>query len=189
MPNWCFNSVTLKNSDPTMIIRAQKAFEAGEFFNEFVPVPKDLRDTAEGCFGDTEQQRELEIKQAYNIKNYGHKTWYDFCVNNWGTKWDVGSPDEVTKKDDHTLVLHFDSAWAPPIQFFESLEDYDFEVSAYYFEPGMGFCGQFTTEDGDDYYEIEESNVEWVRENIPEHIDQAMGISDLMSEFEDTEEA
>lgn len=188
MPNWCLNSVRITNPDPNMITRAEKAFAAGEFFNEFAPVPRDLKETVEGYMGDGEEQRELEIKQAYNLKNYGYKTWYAFCVNEWGTKWDVGSADEVTKEDDNTLSLNFESAWSPPIQFYDKLKDYGFEVSAYFYEPGMGFCGRYDAEYGEESMNISGLDSETVREVIGEDIDDAFGISESMAEWEDQQE-
>ena len=111
MPNWCANSVVLKHKDPTFIARARAAAEKDGLLNEFIPVPKDLKETIAGSFGDTEEQKQLEIQEAYNIKNYGYSNWYDFCVNEWGTKWDVTG--EVQDIEDG-LMLTFDSAWAPP---------------------------------------------------------------------------
>lgn len=184
MPNWCLNTVRLTNPDPNLITRAQKAFEAGEFLNEFVPMPKDLKETMAGREMDPDARRELEIQEAYNVKNYGYKNWWDFAVNEWGTKWDVGQ-DHCQRVNDNTLVLSFESAWAPPVPFYDKLDDYDFDVDATYFEPGMGFCGRFTTLEGDDYYEIEETTADWVTENIPREIDEAMGISDTYQEMED----
>jgi len=63
-----------------------------------------------------------------------------------------------------------------------------YQIEAYYYEPGMNFCGRYTNDGGDEYYQIE-GNSDWVVDNIPEEIDIAMGISEMMSEWEDTEEA
>ena len=117
MPNWCSNSVVLKHKDPTFIARAREAFNQGALLNEFIPVPKDLKETIAGSFGDTEEQKQLEIQEAYNIKNYGYSNWYDYCVNEWGTKWDVGADGQPAQDIDqlgHHLLQHMKSsrAWA-----------------------------------------------------------------------------
>ncbi len=48
MPNWCNNNLTLQHEDPAMILRAKEALDRGEFLNEFIPVPEDLKITS-GC--------------------------------------------------------------------------------------------------------------------------------------------
>jgi hypothetical protein len=59
------------------------------------------------------------------------------------------------------------------------------EITAYYFEPGMNFCGVFDNGD-DDYIEIE-GDSSWVEDNVPKEINEMFGISDMMSDFEDDE--
>lgn len=181
MPNWCSNSVVLKHEDPTFVARAREAAGTG-LLQEFIPVPKDLTETIAGSFGDPDQQKELEIQTAYNIKNYGYSNWYDFCVNEWGTKWDVtGEVQDI----EGGVMLNFDSAWAPPIEAYSKLKSMGFYIEAFYYEPGCSFCGAWF--DGDDnYYEIQ-GNSEWVRENIPEYIDEAFAISEGMEQWEEEE--
>jgi hypothetical protein len=91
MPNWCNNSVELYHEDADMINRAKEALENGEFLNEFIPVPEELKITA-GRVGDNndEKQIALEKQMEENRENCGYSTWYDFCINEWGCKWDVG---------------------------------------------------------------------------------------------------
>lgn len=159
MPNWCSNTITLRHSDPAMIDRALKALNAGEFLNEFLPIPEALKD--EG--------------------------WYSWCVDNWGTKWDVGGDDVAERLDDNTLGASFDSAWAPPVNAFASLCDMGFEIKAYYYEPGMCFCGVFEgNQDGwdDDYREYSDETSDTVREAIGEELDDYYGISEEMADWE-----
>lgn len=63
-------------------------------------------------------------------------------------------------------------------------------VDACYYEPGMGFCGRWTSDSGDDYYNIE-GDSDWVVENIPPYINEMFDISGNMEmwedEYEDTE--
>ncbi len=182
MPNWCANSVVLKHKDPEFIARARRAVEKDGLLNEFIPVPKDLKETISGYMGDEEEQKQLEIQQAYNIKNYGYANWYDYCVNEWGTKWDVtGEVQDI----DGGLMLNFDSAWAPPIAAYEKLKSMGFDIEANYYEPGCAFVGEWL--DGEDYcYQID-GDSEWVRENIPEHLDDAYAISESMAQWEEEE--
>lgn len=136
-----------------MIDRALKAWNAGRFLDEFIPVPQDLKETVKGFMGDDKEQKKLEKKQARNIKKYGHATWWDFCVSEWGTKWDIGLTSENDNEphiySDHGFHVYFDSAWSPPIQAYIKLLEMGFKIEAHYYEGGMGFCGMFI--EGKDY--------------------------------------
>ena len=185
MPNWCNNSLALTHENPEMIAKAVAAAEAGKLCETFVPCPQELQDAVCGSYNDPQQQAELEQKKAANIEKYGYPTWYEWSIDNWGTKWD---PDiyAVTREDANNASFAFDSAWSPPVEFYQKLEELGFIVEAYWYEPGMNFCGKW--EDGcEDNYQIQ-GNSDWVYENIPRDIDEAMGISEGMAEWEEEEE-
>ena len=44
-----------------------------------------------------------------NYKQYGHTTWYDWCRENWGTKWNAYSYEQ---EDEDTIS--FETAWSNP---------------------------------------------------------------------------
>lgn len=44
-----------------------------------------------------------------NIRKYGHATWYEWCCENWGTKWNAYSNEQ---EDDDTII--FETAWSNP---------------------------------------------------------------------------
>ena len=187
MPNWCNNGVTLRHADPAMIDRVIKGKEG--LLMEFLPTPQALVDTVAGWHGDTEKQAALEAQQAENIKLYGAKDWYDWNINNWGTKWDV-SLENVERQDPNTVTAAFDSAWAPPIEAYVKLLSLGFEIEAMYYEPGMAFVGKFVgNEHGydDDCIEYGEFNSQTVREAIGEELDDYFGISEEMAQYEEEE--
>ena len=182
MPNWCNNTLEITHPDPAQLERARVAFRDARLCNEFVPVPESLHIVA-GRVGDPEEQMLLEAQEELNRETHGYANWYDFCVNEWGTKWDVGGDGYEAQDIPNGLIMTFDSAWAPPIQFYEKLLDLGFSVRASYYEPGMCFAGIW--EDGaDDYYDLGGMNSEQVREELPEHLDEAYGISECMEEYE-----
>lgn len=183
MPNWCCNTLTLKHEDPAMIDRAVKAYEAGRLLEEFVPVPKELTETIAGSVGDPVEQELLEARTAANLKKYGYGNWYDFCVNEWGTKWDVGDEHTIVHRDDHMVSFNFDSAWAPPTTAYAKMQELGFDVDAMYYEPGMAFAGIFD-EFGDDCYQYDNMTSQEVRDALPEALDQAFEISAQMEEWE-----
>ena len=187
MPNWVDNTITLKHSDPTMIKRAHDALERGEFLNEFHPVPLDLQIVA-GRLGDDEsaEQQALVLQENANRDKYGYANWYDWCVNEWGTKWDVGDEGSATLNEDGSLTASFNSAWSPPIEAYRMLEDLGFKIKAYYFEGGMMFAGIY--EDGDDdYYEVGLMNSEQIDAELPKELDEMFGISEQVEEYESEE--
>lgn len=164
MPNWCNNRVTLNHKNPEMIKRVSESLNNEKFLKEFVSPPEDF--------------------------NYDDE-WYSWNIQNWGTKWEVRG--DIEESSENSITIYFESAWSPPLVFYKKLfEEYGFELVAYYYEPGMCFCGKFETSDDrllDEYYDIT-LNSEWVKENIPEDIDVEMGISsdiEAMEEWEDDE--
>jgi hypothetical protein len=183
MPNWCNNTVELSHENPEMMARAVKSFNDGSFLNEFVPVPADLNITA-GRESDENAQKALEDKEKANLEKYGYANWYDYCVNEWGTKWDIEPYEPVSLQEDGGITMSFDSAWSPPTQAYEKLVDLGFSLRAYYYESGMGFCGIW--EDGcDDYYEISGETADEVAEMLPEVLDEMFCISENIREWEE----
>ena len=182
MPNWCSNTLTITHKDPTMIVRAKAAFANSEFLNEFIPVPEDLKITA-GKLGDSDAQAKLEKQEKANRAKYGYDNWYDWCINEWGTKWDVGEGNGIQTWDDHELIVYFDSAWAPPLAAYEKFLDLGFTVYATYYEPGSAFAGIY--EDGnDDYYDLSSMDSGDVKQQLPQELDDTFGISESMAEYE-----
>ena len=186
MPNWCNNTLELEHDDPAMIERAKKAFADGRLLDEFIPVPASLHIVA-GCVGDKDdpKQIELEAQEKANLETHGYSTWYDFCVNEWGTKWDVGADGMVGSDDSpNATVMSFDSAWAPPVAAMEKFMDLGFRVKLYYWESGMCFAGCFD-ENGDDFYDLSNLSADEVEDQVPSEIDIHFCISESMREWEE----
>jgi len=138
MPNWCSNNITI--SGPVETIRQLwEDARSGEDFGllqAMAPMPQEL----EGTTAPSEDGQD----------------WYNWRVNNWGTKWDISDEGlEFIDNGDGTASIEgwFESAWAPPIgayeRFCDMMDNCDLEAS--YHEPGMDFAG-FWTAAGDDEY-------------------------------------
>ena len=182
MPNWCNNTLTLEHENPAMVARAKAAFLNGRLLAEFIPVPTDLKIVA-GCVGDPVEQAKLVEQTELNRVTHGYGNWYDFCVNEWGTKWDVGGDDGVLNDIEGGIIVSFDSAWAPPTNAYEKLHEMGFKILAMYYEPGMAFAGVW--EDGiDDYYEYGGLDSAGIAEELPSALDEAFGISESVAEWE-----
>jgi hypothetical protein len=156
MPNWCANSLKLvaKTAESEKKLaeivqeleRAKGAGESARIFNLIKPIPEALMITSGWLGKDTPEQTALEIEQAANLKKYGYKDWYSFCIGEWGTKWDMSNQyeDEAFTIEGNTVTMVFDTAWAPPMQIYYALEEMGFELEATYVEQGMGYIGFYT---------------------------------------------
>jgi hypothetical protein len=183
MPNWCNNTVEIYHDDPKMLERVRSAFNGEGLLGEFIPVPKELSDTVSGSFGDTDEQAKLLEKTKANIEKYGYGNWYDFCVNEWGTKWEIGADGNPAQDIPGGLMLGFDSAWSPPIAAYEKLMNMGFRIRAMYCESGMAFAGIWDNGD-DDYYEYGDLSSVEIAETLPVELDEAFGISESAAEWE-----
>ena len=182
MPNWCNNNLVLTHEDPAMIKRAYDALERGEFLQEFVPVPEQLQIVA-GSVGDPVEQAKLEADTKRNLEELGYGNWYDFCVGEWGTKWDVGEQGASDiHPDGKMLHTFFDSAWSPPVYAYEKLVEMGFGVEAMYYEGGMGYAGEFMN-GCDQEINLEGMSADDVEREYPD-LDECFGISECMREYE-----
>ena len=94
---------------------------------------------------------------------------YGWCVSNWGTKWDVTSADVEVGEDGLSCNGFFETAWAPPIAFYDKLTELGFDIDALYTETGMCFAGHYDSEFGDECIEYDFSNSEW-RKGITDEV-------------------
>lgn len=85
---------------------------------------------------------------------------YGWCVQEWGTKWDISNQD-VQEDGTNDASVSFDSAWGPPIAFYDKMKELGFDVDATYYEEGMQFAGHYSSEDGDYSYEYDFDNENW----------------------------
>jgi hypothetical protein len=169
-----------------MIQRAYDALERGEFLQEFLPVPEQLKIVA-GCVGDPDEQKKLEADTARNVAELGYGNWYDYCCGEWGTKWDVGEQGCSDIHPDGTMLhTYFDSAWAPPTRAYDKLVELGFGVEAMYYEGGMAYAGSYG-ENGDEEINLEGMTADQVEQEYPE-LDECFGISESMREYEEPEE-
>jgi hypothetical protein len=172
MPNWCNNNVTFTHEDAAQIQRLVKAYNEDRLFKEFLPVPEELAQTTSPNDKNPDEM----------IEKYGAADWYSWSVENWGTKWDVESVD-AAEADGNSVSVYFDSAWAPPIAFYQHMETLGFTVDAFYYEPGMAFCGRYS-EGEDAEFMIPDTAAEAERE-IPKEIDEVFNIVENMSMWEE----
>lgn len=143
MPNWCNNHLRLESGKSIQeflepYITKSENDSVYEFdFDKIIPVPEDLRITAQPGTAD----RELLEKYKANEEKHGFAHWYDFCYAKWGTKWTAEG--EFTQDE---TMMWFESAWAPPIPIIEELAKKlpdDEMLILDYMEEGEDYCGKY----------------------------------------------
>lgn len=181
MPNWCNNVVNISHENPEMIARVKEAFNKGSLLNEFFPCPAELHE-------HDAPQRDEALARRFQ-EQYGATDWYNWHVQNWGTKWDIGADGQpAIEQDANGLALNFDSAWAPPTAAYEKLCALGFKILAYYYEPGMCFAGKWEGDENDfidDYFEFSEMTSDEVAAELPDDLDECFCISEQMAEWEE----
>jgi hypothetical protein len=185
MPNWCSNHITVRGNQKE-IQEIATAMQDGRFLDSVIPVPEDLKRDGSATSGGPNADLYDQIR-AENTEKHGYSNWYDFCVDRWGTKWEVDCQDVQIEDDGQTVSCAFDSAWSPPTGVAEALVSKGLSVTLYYYESGMGFVGKF--EDGyDDCYELGGETSQTVRDVIGDELDDFWGISESMAEYESENE-
>jgi len=154
MPNWCDNSVTLTHEDKSKVdaLEAVLQSEDKQVFQHLRPMPESEKDN-----------------------------WYDWNINHWGTKWEMSIID-WERRDDNSIWISFETAWAPPIAIYEYLDDQEWQVEGLYHESGMTFCGIWSDGD-DDYYEYDFTDLDSL-ESLPMDLQDFTGLIDYYHDQE-----
>jgi hypothetical protein len=86
-----------------------------------------------------EQEEVLEAGRTYryNVENHGYTSWYDWCCDKWGTKWNAY--DCVEKE----CKYYFDTAWSPPTPVLLKMSENfpDVLIIHEFFDEGWNFWG------------------------------------------------
>jgi len=149
MPNWCANVVVI---EATELEGAQKLRQLenhlndeGGLFEFFIPIPEELNNPLTGRFGGEDAEAIDALREELKEK-YGFSGWYDFCIAKWGSKWDARIDDFY--RDGDEVTIYFDTAWSPPIAFYQTLfEEFNMKVKATFVEQGANYIGYYV--DGD----------------------------------------
>lgn len=90
MPNWTSNKIVICD-DRDNVLEKIKGANGPIDFNTIIPMPDDIY---RGDLGKEEWEK------------YGEKNWYDWSIENWGTKWNACNG--VRCGD----TIYFDTAWS-----------------------------------------------------------------------------
>lgn len=61
---------------------------------------------------------ELGMKYLMNQAKYGHATWYEWCIENWGTKWNA-----YDQRFDSPNIVWFNTAWSGVTELIQKLSE------------------------------------------------------------------
>ena len=142
MPNWCENDVTIECEDLDSILDFLHDEENLFSFDKLIPYPQE--------YIEKDKAAEAAFKEGNYLPDGYNQGGYNWCIENWGTKWDA-CETKMDRVDKDLIVFHFDTAWAPPEPVIEALAK-KFPtaiVSHEFFEGGMGFSGSARYEFGE----------------------------------------
>ena len=114
MPNWVQNEIVFTHESKEKVDGLAEAVQKEGILNYLRPMPH---------FED------------------GDSGWYPWCVENWGTKWDLCHIDWSDRQDDNTLIIRAESAWSPPVEAFKFAEEQGWKINAVFFDAGACFAG------------------------------------------------
>lgn len=130
MPNWVMNHIVIVGSpEDVMLIKEQvKSEDSGFDFHKIIPVPDSIKtissfssnieNLARKVVGNnafklpetiSKEDRKNISLMVYNYHEHGSYNWYDWNINNWGTKWNSSEP--ISSVDNE---FWFQTAWSMP---------------------------------------------------------------------------
>ena len=168
MPNHCHNRVTFYSDDTTAILKLHKIWLSGidnnddsenrkTVFGHFIPEPdwtkiplkeSELKEYSfsqpRGEVGELPVMSDDKFK-GLHFASTGHQDdrWYNWRVQNWGTKWDCYSLEIDDTDMPHGFEVTFETAWSPPEEVCYAIKDQydDLSISWFYDEPGCELAG------------------------------------------------
>ena len=198
MPNWVTNKLYLKHAeDARFVLRTADDAPNDQGmtvdFNILLPMPADLDITCGYNPAIPEEDINIPIgrlsqkkyvdkcvaagfnawnaEREYNQQKYGATTWYDWCVSNWGTKWNACDVEKADAGD----VIIFNTAWGMPEGWVNELAKHaDFTI-LYADEATGSNCGWCTFMGGECVASWDTDYAR--RESSSEHADKAVAMS------------
>ena len=101
--------------------KIQNAYKSISPFNINIchdPFFKDINKNLTKYKSDINFKESIDLGKKYlnNYNKYGYCNWYEWSIDNWGTKWNVeDSCNVIYDKDKKEYTITFDTAWNCPI--------------------------------------------------------------------------
>ena len=197
MPNWCNNNISITGPNSVIdkiekIVKEEEntdlsSKEKGEtpgLLQFMAPMPKELDGTTAPSSSADKPQPMVE----------GFDNWYDWRVENWGTKWELCEFYGVDRQyhseqneGESTITFGFDSAWSPPINAYEQFlrDNEDCSLKAWYYEGGCDFMGEWDNGQDDCFAPSDyKSTDDFWQDGVGSTLDDYFGITESMAEYE-----
>lgn len=144
MPNWTSNRVYIEG-EPTDIrefLEAVKWQDELFDFNRIIPRPEILNHTGSGMHeidgkkveswyivkawhkdfpGQKEEVRLFTPEEEAELAGIGHRDWYSWSKENWGTKWNACHVEIEDSGEHGYLEITFDTAWSAPVPVLQTM--------------------------------------------------------------------
>jgi hypothetical protein len=160
MPNWTHNFMRVEGDEKDIraFLDAIKWQDELFDFNRIIPMPELLKNTGSGFMkidgekvnswyieqrnpGGNDKVRRFTREEKEELARIGAENWYDWSIENWGTKWNPCHLDISGAAINGSLEVTFDTAWSAPVPIFRKI------VVMF---PKLSFAFQWCDE-GDDY--------------------------------------
>lgn len=192
MPNWVYNNISVEEKYAEKL---QEIVKKGGICETYRPIPRILKESTQSptkivSVEEYNESREKNKTAKYKIfpitqelsdtykKLYGYDNWYDWSLNNWGTKWGECHPDC------DGAIYSYTTAWSPLS--FELLKKLakDIPNFGYDWEEEQGQGEIWNCDNGEFTLELEYGipNFEYVVEG-----DQGYGITYLKEDYKNPE--
>jgi hypothetical protein len=147
MPNECMNTLSVmgeKENVEEFVKFVTTGIDKISLFNSLIPFPEELDDTTSPVnLADKGKNKEL-------IEKYGSDNWYDWRVDNWGTKlgdYELTTSEIAKAYNEEQWYINFNytTAWSPGENELANAICKHFpklKAMIQYEEPGMCFAGE-----------------------------------------------
>ena len=171
MPNHCSNRVSFYSDNESDIQKLHSIFlkglenddevDTGTVFGHFIPepdwstIPLHENDVKEYSFSNPrgeigecpkmiiDKDRPFRSGLRFESTDVMDDRWYNWRVQNWGTKWDCYTLEIDDSDLPHGFEVTFETAWSPPEEVCSAIrEQYpNVSISWFYDEPGCEIAG------------------------------------------------